>query len=505
MNALFGSGTIKDYEIIRPLGQGAYSKVYQVRHRGSCQEFALKIIEKKKMTVHKLTRRLRNEVSLQASLNHPCIVKLFNTFEDDDLIYLLLELCNGGELYRKIKDEGPLDEEETRNLCSHIIEGLEYLHTLGILHRDLKLGNLLLSDDGSLVKIADFGLAVRLKSFDEERNTMCGTPNYISPEIINRQPYGLASDMWSFGCILFACLTGSPPFESASIKETFLKAKDLKYSLPGFLSPQAKDLISTLLTWDSESRLTIRAVKTHPFFSSIFLNQSDSLLSPTNRSDVLFAEYSEQMISPVKSKGNLDLKKAKRKNFDLDRRKKIKKNTEGVLPISTANLSLSLPFLHRLKNGSLKIEKSGEVVLNVGDRVLRVSKDGLSVTYERQVMGIGEMNGHCVKLYKYLASVIEAIRSKTPKVVIRVGPAVCKLMWNDPPPNYEVEFEDGNRLSMCVGSDLVKIFTIDREIEVSIMQDYEYLDLELKGIIDTAMNGLKACFEEEKKIGLKLI
>ena len=492
MNALFGTGTIKDYEVLRPLGMGAYSKVYQVRHRFSRQEFAIKIIEKTKMTASKLKKRLKNEVSLQASLNHPCIVRLYNTFEDDDLIYLLLEMCSGGELWGKIKEEGRLDEEETRNICSQIVQGIEYLHTLGILHRDLKLGNLLLSDDRSLVKIADFGLAVRLKTFSEERNTMCGTPNYISPEIINRQPYGLASDMWSFGCIVYACLTGSPPFESASIRDTFLKANDLKYSLPGFLSENARDLISGLLTWDSDQRLTVNQVKQHPFFTGIFaLNLS--MLSPVNKSEIIFAEYSEQMVSPVKSRSKT---KSRALGF-------IKKGNEGIVQINTNNLVVTFPFVHRLKDGALQILENGDVVLDIRGKVLRVSKDGLQVVYEGKRMKITEMDKHCVKLYKYIGNVLEAIRSKTPKVTVNLENAICKLMWNAPPPFYEVDFADGKRLSMRVGSHVVKITADDRDIEVSITQDYDYLDHTLKSIIDLSMTGLKLCFEEEKKLSPK--
>ena len=186
---------IKNYEILRPLGQGAYSTVYHVRHRASGSEYAMKIVDKKQLSHSNLNRRLKNEITLQSSLNHPSIVKLYNSFFDEDLIYLVLELCSGGELYTQIKEEGRLSEDDTKHLCSQIVEGLIYLHSLGILHRDLKLGNLLLSEDRTSVKIGDFGLAVKLKNFSEERNTLCGTPNYISPEIINRQPYGLASDL----------------------------------------------------------------------------------------------------------------------------------------------------------------------------------------------------------------------------------------------------------------------------------------------------------------------
>ncbi|OMJ92616.1 hypothetical protein SteCoe_4626 [Stentor coeruleus] len=490
--SIYGIGQVKDYEILGPLGHGAYSRVYKVKHRASNNEFALKIIEKNKLTVSKLNRRLKNEITLQSSLNHPCIVKLYNTFEDEDLIYLVLELCAGGELYTQIKEEGRLQEEEAKIMCSHIVEGLIYLHSNGILHRDLKLGNLLLSEDRTLVKIADFGLAVKLKNSSEERNTLCGTPNYISPEIINRQPYGLASDMWSLGCIIFACLTGSPPFQSTSIKDTFLKANDLKYSLPKHLSAEARDLISKLLTWDSVQRLSIMQVRDHPFFASIYgLNVSNMRLSPISRNEITYADYSEQMVSPIKTHDP-------RPSAFSNNRKTLFESK--ILPLCTSNLGLTLPFCHPLQHGNLEILFDGRIILKIRGKTLEVSKDGLTVIYEGKSMRLDNMSKHCIKLYKYLENVLEVIRSKTPKVTVKVGSATCMLMWNAPPPNFEVDFQNGNKLCMRVGSDAVRITTNDRDLEVSIMQDYDYLDQELRSIIDTAMNGLKICFEEEKRL-----
>lgn len=485
-----GNTQVKDYEVLRPLGQGAYSRVFHVRHRVTNEEYALKIIEKANLSHSNLNRRLKSEISLQVSLDHPCIVKLYTSFQDEELIYLLLELCSGGELYTMIKEEGRLTEEDTVSLSSQIVEGLLYLHGKGILHRDLKLGNLLMSDDRTLVKIGDFGLAVKLKDFNEERNTMCGTPNYISPEIINRQPYGLASDMWSLGCIVYACLTGAPPFESDSIKDTFLKANDMKYSMPKYLSNEAKDLVSSLLTWDSEQRINIFQVKEHPFFASVFgVNLSAMRLSPISRQEITYAEYSEQMVSPIKTHDTQRNFTKRKKRFD-----------SRVLPISTSNLCLSLPFKHLLRDGMLEIMENKRIILRLKNKFLEVSSDGYTVNYDGEEMRINNMTRHCAKLYKYLDSVLEAIRSKTPKVSVRVKDAKCMLMWNAPPPNFEVDFNNGDKLVMRVGDDNVRIFAGDREIEVSIMQDYDYLDLNLKRIIDTAMSGLKICFEEEKRL-----
>ena len=109
------------------------------------------------------------------------MVRLYHNFEDDECIYMVLELCSGGDLYTYLKQEGHLSENKTAQLGLQLVEGIQYLHSLGVLHRDLKLGNLLLSEDKCTIKIADFGLAVQLKDFKEERDTLCGTPNYISP------------------------------------------------------------------------------------------------------------------------------------------------------------------------------------------------------------------------------------------------------------------------------------------------------------------------------------
>ena len=150
----------------------------------------MKVVDKSLAHKKNLLGRLKNEIQLQSSLDHPCIVKLLHSFEDKDCIYLLLELCAGGDLYSHIKAETCLTEETTQLLCSQLVDGIAYLHQQGILHRDLKLGNLLLTEDRSSLKIADFGLAVKLNDAHEARHTICGTPNYISPEIINHQPFG---------------------------------------------------------------------------------------------------------------------------------------------------------------------------------------------------------------------------------------------------------------------------------------------------------------------------
>jgi serine/threonine protein kinase len=167
------------------------------------------------MKAAKMSQRVANEVELHWQLHHSSILELLNYFEDSKYVYLVTELCEKGELFRfmqKHRPEKKFSEQEAVYLMKQIMIGLKYLHSHSIIHRDLKLSNLLLTDDFK-VKIADFGLAVRLNDKNGEQQTLCGTPNYISPEVVQRQPYGLSTDIWSLGCMLVTMLTGCPPFE----------------------------------------------------------------------------------------------------------------------------------------------------------------------------------------------------------------------------------------------------------------------------------------------------
>lgn len=139
------------------------------------------MVEKDKLRTSTLLKRLQSEISIQSSLSHSHILQLFHHFEDQNNYYLVLEFCPGGELFHHLRSQGRLTELETVMLCGQLVEGVAYLHGRRVMHRDLKLGNLLLNSECTHLKIADFGLAKTLHSADEESGTVCGTPNYIPP------------------------------------------------------------------------------------------------------------------------------------------------------------------------------------------------------------------------------------------------------------------------------------------------------------------------------------
>ncbi|KAJ7423851.1 polo like kinase 4 [Willisornis vidua] len=258
---------IEDFKVGNLLGKGSFAGVYRAVSLKTGLEVAIKMIDKKAMHKVGMVQRVQNEVKIHCQLKHPSILELYNYFEDSNYVYLILEMCHNGEMSRYIKNrKKPFSEDEARHFLHQIITGMLYLHSHGILHRDLTLSNILLTNSMN-VKIADFGLATQLKMPHEKHYTMCGTPNYISPEIATRSPHGLESDVWSLGCMFYTLLIGKPPFDTDTVKNTLNKVVLADYEMPAFLSREAQDLIHRLLRKNPADRLSLSSVLDHPFMS----------------------------------------------------------------------------------------------------------------------------------------------------------------------------------------------------------------------------------------------
>jgi polo-like kinase 4 len=266
MSSTFGD-KIEDYDVLDLLGKGGFACVYRARSKTNGQEVAIKMIDKKLMQAGSMVARVRNEVEIQSRLKHPTILELFNYFEDNHYVYLVLEICQNGELNRFLRSSGRrLTEEEARRVFSQVVQGLLYLHSHNILHRDLSLSNLLLTSTMD-AKISDFGLATQLKGPGDKHYTMCGTPNYIAPEVASRQAHGLECDVWSLGCMLYTLLVGQPPFDTDGVRGTLNRVVTGDFHMPRHLSVEAQDLISSLLKKNPSQRLTLSQISNHPFMS----------------------------------------------------------------------------------------------------------------------------------------------------------------------------------------------------------------------------------------------
>ncbi|KAG8592793.1 hypothetical protein GDO81_000627 [Engystomops pustulosus] len=274
---LQGENSIEDFKVLNLLGKGSFACVYRAQSINTGIEVAIKMIDKKAMQRVGMVQRVRNEVEIHCQLKHPSILELYNYFEDNNYVYLILEMCHNGEMNRYLKNrKKPFTEKEARHFMEQIVKGMLYLHSHGILHRDLTLSNLLLSSDMN-IKIADFGLAAQLKLPNEKHFTMCGTPNYIAPEIATRSAHGLESDVWSLGCMMYTFLVGRPPFDTDTVKNTLNKIVLADYEMPNFVSREAKDLIFQLLRKNPADRLSLSSVLDHPFMTSYSSSTCDDI------------------------------------------------------------------------------------------------------------------------------------------------------------------------------------------------------------------------------------
>uniref|UniRef100_A0A8C7ZFM7 Serine/threonine-protein kinase PLK n=1 Tax=Oryzias sinensis TaxID=183150 RepID=A0A8C7ZFM7_9TELE len=251
------------------LGKGGFAKCYEMTDLSTSKVYAAKIIPHARVSKPHQREKIDREIELHRALNHRHVVHFYHHFEDKENIYILLEYCSRKSLAHILKARKVLTEPEVRYYLRQIVSGLKYLHEQEILHRDLKLGNFFVSESMEL-KVGDFGLAAKLEPVGNRRKTICGTPNYLSPEVLNKQGHGCESDIWALGCVMYTMLLGRPPFETTNLKETYKCIREARYSLPSSLSPQAKQLISNLLAKTPEDRPNLDHILRHDFFTQGF-------------------------------------------------------------------------------------------------------------------------------------------------------------------------------------------------------------------------------------------
>ncbi|KAI5707137.1 hypothetical protein M8J75_014935 [Diaphorina citri] len=271
-----------DYEIQEQIGKGGFATVFRAKNYKKNQDVAVKVINWQLMKERKFEEKVLQEIEIHSKLCHPNVIKLLDHFSYSDNIYLVLELCENDTVKRYLDENGRLSEREARDLLEQIVHGLLYLQSQNIVHRDIKPDNLLLTKDMQ-VKIADFGLAAQLSTPDDKHMTMCGTPNYISPEVATRSSHGLEADCWALGCILYALLVGSPPFDSGSAKNTVTQVVMKNPKIPPHISRSASELIQNLLQKDPTRRMKLNDVLRHPFMCSQTRGRSNSSSSANKK------------------------------------------------------------------------------------------------------------------------------------------------------------------------------------------------------------------------------
>ncbi|XP_042510680.1 serine/threonine-protein kinase Aurora-3 isoform X1 [Macadamia integrifolia] len=258
-----GKWSLQDFDIGKPLGKGKFGRVYLAREKKSKYIVALKVIFKEQIEKYRLHNQLRREMEIQSSLSHPNVLRLFGWFHDDERIFLILEYAHRGELYGELRKSGHLSEKHAATYIASLTRALAYCHDKHVIHRDIKPENLLLDFEGRL-KIADFGWSVQSRS---KRHTMCGTLDYLAPEMVENKAHDYAVDNWTLGVLCYEFLYGVPPFEAESQTNTFRRIVKVDLSFPPtpHVSAEAKNLISRLLVKDSTKRLSLPKIMEHPW------------------------------------------------------------------------------------------------------------------------------------------------------------------------------------------------------------------------------------------------
>ncbi|KAJ2160562.1 hypothetical protein GGF46_002158 [Coemansia sp. RSA 552] len=267
--------TIEDFSVLKLIGKGGYGKVYLVQHKQTQRYYAMKVLRKASILLQRRQIAFTmTERSILSEVQHPFIVKLYYAFQSNSKLYLIMEYVAGGELFTHMAKERIFTEDQATFYAAELVLAIAHLHRLGIVFRDTKPENCLLSRTGHLV-LTDFGLSKTALGSDGRTSTFCGTPAYMAPEILeSAAPYDLSIDWWSLGILLYEMLTGSVPFKGKAPQQIAKNIAKMKINYPNYLTPDAKDLIIRLLRKSPSRRIGhgskgVENIKKHRFFRKI--------------------------------------------------------------------------------------------------------------------------------------------------------------------------------------------------------------------------------------------
>jgi len=261
----------KSFEILKVLGAGAFGKVFKVRKKGTNEIYALKALKKRQLIVKRQLKYAIGEANVLKKSRNPFILALHFAFQTREYMYFVLDYCSGGDLSLHLIDKGKFTEDEARFYVAELVLAIEYLHSIDVIYRDLKPENILVDTDGH-IKLADFGLSKEGVADKDLARSFCGSPAYLSPEMLKNKGVGKAADIYGIGTVLYEMLVGESPYYSDDIPELYERINKAKLDIPKNLSPEARNLLTKMLHKDPNHRIGTKSkteLKNDPFFKGV--------------------------------------------------------------------------------------------------------------------------------------------------------------------------------------------------------------------------------------------
>ncbi|XP_036590274.1 calcium/calmodulin-dependent protein kinase type II subunit gamma isoform X3 [Trichosurus vulpecula] len=347
-----------DYQLYEELGKGAFSVVRRCVKKTSTQEYAAKIINTKKLSARD-HQKLEREARICRLLKHPNIVRLHDSISEEGFHYLVFDLVTGGELFEDIVAREYYSEADASHCIHQILESVNHIHQHDIVHRDLKPENLLLASKckGAAVKLADFGLAIEVQGDQQAWFGFAGTPGYLSPEVLRKDPYGKPVDIWACGVILYILLVGYPPFWDEDQHKLYQQIKAGAYDFPSpewdTVTPEAKNLINQMLTINPAKRITADQALKHPWVC-----QRSTVASMMHRQETV--ECLRKFNARRKLKGAILTTMLVSRNFSVGRQS----SAPALAAVSAAGLAgqAAKSLLNKKSDGGVKSNNKNSLV-----------------------------------------------------------------------------------------------------------------------------------------------
>jgi len=377
---------ISDFEISEELGAGSFGHVYLVTHKTTKAKYAIKAIDKRNKSNQNEKPYFRREIEVMYKIHHPNVVKLYGHFEDNNYCYFIMEYIAKGNIYQLIPHDNKkrLNAKIVASLMKDVISSVYYLHHMKpiIIHRDIKPENVLLGDN-LVAKLTDFGWSNYMQE-DEKRQTVCGTPIYLAPEIIKEDGHDEKVDIWCIGVLLFELITGNVPFQGNDIDTLKENILHLRISWPKDINIDAKNLIKKILKLDPNSRISLEEMLKHPFFTKYFPNAVKDLIKPEDQGECktfIISKDDPSTWEPfIKSKENIkETKNEKEKEIKLkdetkDYENNVMKEQYEKLLEKFENLKRDYEILKENSSSSNDIEEIKKQINEKEERIIYLTK-----------------------------------------------------------------------------------------------------------------------------------